>query len=928
MEVAMRLVTIRSSRFFFAIAVFFLAAALLHADTPGYGRELRGILKEDFSTPTLMPSPGFAVGEAGRFPKIGEERWIRGASDGSRAYPCYYQTDTDSLPLIGGREYEARFDWRIDTSSSAGFEALFYSPTSGARNEWLPSLVINGKNGAVGTGVLKGKLRAYSDYRVVWNIPRGGKIAIRNITVMDLTDHKIIATESLDTEAPGPGPAFAWEGAIGFSKATAASRANELVIGQFGSFRTKPEVLGFEPNQVVIVEFDWTATRKKVSQWRMGGLSLYAADSPSQVRFGTDLPGYGPLSGHFVGGVRTGEGKRPWVIAITAQEGVQLRLSRLKLSIQEPTPLGATEIPAVRLHEAAFPRLGNYQMQDPIKDSWNGVGTIRSKVPYMSPDEMERRLALYDIVGGLLGADSSDDPALGLRLRALNPNIVLLPYYTMATEVWIEEPIETEMKNPLCSAENQFRKGLDPAWFLRDSQGAPIVDPDWVHIKKLNHSPFCPRDAQGRTYADYFVDRAVPLHLSDGTWDGLFLDNLFARTNPHIAHSSDPAKFDIDWNRNGTRDETILSTHLMTAASTIDMVWRLRDRVGESAFLMANDGALPDRVLTPLVNGFLLELFNVTWYDDWMIEGFSEARWSASFEEYRQIVANCRRPSAVMAEAIGLHPGEFVTPNGDFAAPTANDIHLQRFALGTTLLDDGFFEYDVYEARTPPMLYDEWLVSPEGVSVDDASGKGWLGDALGPCVELLADMRTVKNTAGPLTARGSGRDGLLIDCGSAAAGARQYLVEFDWEIAEDCQSCPMLGVVSNGTWIDMTEINALLKGSSGRYRVHTTVPPRARVAYQFDVNGPGALLIKNVRVRSGRAGLFRRDFQNGLVLVNASDERRELGLKEIAGALARSGVKRILGKLDRATNNGQPVTGPIILGPADAIVLIADRRER
>ncbi len=925
----MRMIPFPGPRSIAVIVVLLLAGARLSADPPGYGRELREILKEDLAVPILVPSPGFAVGEACRFPRIGEEKWIRGASDGSREYLSFYQTDVGSLPLIGGREYEVRFDWRIDEAAAAGFETLFFSPTGGAKNEWIPSLSVKGNDGAVGSGVLRRRLLGYSDYRVVWNIPRGGKIAIGNITVTDLTAHRVIAEERLNTEAPSPGPAFAWEGAVSFSRSTAGSGANEVVIGQFGSFHTRPEILGFGPNQVVIVEFDWTATRERERQWRMGGLLLYAADSPGQIRSGTDLPGYGPLSGHFVGGVRTGEGQRPWVIAITAHEGVQLRLSRLKLSIQEPVPRGLADNPASRLSSAAFPRLGNCQQQDPIKDAWDGMGTIRSKVPYMSPDEMERRLVLYDIVVALLGADSSDDPGLGLRLRARNPDIVLLPYYTMANEVWMDEFIERDMKNPLCNADNQFRKGLDPAWYLRDSKGALIADPDYLYIRKLDNSPYCPRDAQGRTYADYYVDRAAPLHLNNGTWDGLFLDNLFARTNPHYANSWDPAKFDVDWNRNGKRDETILSTHLMSAAATMDTARRLRERVGESVFLMANDGALPDRVLTPLVNGFLLELFNTSWYPDWKIEAFSEARWCTSFEEYRQVVANCREPSAVVVEAVGLHPGELVTAKSDFAAPTAKDIRLQRFSLGTALLDDGFYEYDVFEARTPPMLYDEWLVSSAGASVDDSSGKGWLGEALGPCVESLSDMRAVKEVAGPLTAGGSGRGNLRVDCGASAAGdTRQYLVEFDWEIAEDCQFYPTLGVVANSDWIETTEINALLKGSTGHYRVHTTVPPGARVAYQFVVNGPGAVRIENLRIRSGRAGLFRRDFQNGLVLVNASDDRRELSLNDIQGPLARSRVKRILGRLDKATNSGKPVTGPIILEPADAIVLIADRRER
>lgn len=48
------------------------------------------------------------------------------------------------------------------------------------------------------------------------------------------------------------------------------------------------------------------------------------------------------------------------------------------------------------------------------------------------------------------------------------------------------------------------------------------------------------------------------------------------------------------------------------------------------------------------------------------------------------------------------------------------------------------------------------------------------------------------------------------------------------------------------------------------------------------------------------------------------------GHEELAGALNRTGIKRILGTQAPDINNGQPVTGTLTLQPFDAIILLAD----
>lgn len=68
-------------------------------------------------------------------------------------------------------------------------------------------------------------------------------------------------------------------------------------------------------------------------------------------------------------------------------------------------------------------------------------------------------------------------------------------------------------------------------------------------------------------------------------------------------------------------------------------------------------------------------------------------------------------------------------------------------------------------------------------------------------------------------------------------------------------------------------------------------------------------------LKSWRNGVWRRDFENGIVLINPGDLATEIEIEE--------GFKRIAGKQDPNTNNDQPARH-ILLAPKDGIVLVGD----
>jgi hypothetical protein len=83
--------------------------------------------------------------------------------------------------------------------------------------------------------------------------------------------------------------------------------------------------------------------------------------------------------------------------------------------------------------------------------------------------------------------------------------------------------------------------------------------------------------------------------------------------------------------------------------------------------------------------------------------------------------------------------------------------------------------------------------------------------------------------------------------------------------------------------------------------------------------------IENIRIYQGGAGPWRRDFEGGFVLVNPLSQPHTFSAADLAGALSRTGITRIKASRRSISTTASPVTGPLTLGPFDAIILLADR---
>ncbi len=408
------------------------------------------------------------------------------------------------------------------------------------------------------------------------------------------------------------------------------------------------------------------------------------------------------------------------------------------------------------------------------------------------------------------------------------------------------------------------------------------------------------------------------LHIEDGTWDGVYLQQLLDRGNDLIKGISYKTKVDADYNVNQKKDETPPWIHEMTVASSLTMIRSLREKAGMNTLLIP--GHLIDPLLAPFCNGVTIRNFNWSWYHtDGKKEWFGEAQWSHLVNRVWELEDMLLDPAIILLEATPL---EFTNGKRE---PHESDYPLNRFALGTALLTDAFYEYDLVDGRSAPFFFDELLVASNGTSTDDISGKGWLGKALAEAEHLSSNEEELLTISEPILL-GNRRTKYveLFKQKTKETDSRQYTIELDWRILETSTSNPTLNVSLDNTWIDYYPFSSVLQGSSGHASFHTTVPAKQLMSCTLNMGKQGVLEVSNVKISKSDSGLYRRDFEHGIVIVNATNEDKTVSLRDIKGPLNRTNPRHIKGRLDTVTNNGQMVSGDVTIKAHDALILLAD----
>ena len=124
---------------------------------------------------------------------------LKGGYHGIESYTPYLYSDYRCLALDPLETYELTFDYRILETPDRGFETIFYSPTAGGQDIWLPGIVITGEGGDSGSASLTNTLEDFADYQVRWNIIGTGSISIDTIQIRKVETNDVVA--ALDVEA-------------------------------------------------------------------------------------------------------------------------------------------------------------------------------------------------------------------------------------------------------------------------------------------------------------------------------------------------------------------------------------------------------------------------------------------------------------------------------------------------------------------------------------------------------------------------------------------------------------------------------------------------------------------------------------------------------------------------------------------------------
>lgn len=910
---------------------------------------------------TIGPSLGsvFTLGSPGSLTTVPSEvvsgrGSIRGVNAGSLPF---LTTNSSVLPLLRNHPYSVRFDYKILTASSNFFYVQFLSYVAASQGNFLNGATITGQAGTTGAITLNNVLGNYSDYVVFWNVTGNtGTISIDNIQITDQATGQVIASEDGEALRPTIKAGFQSQAATVNEPSQVLSGRGSVLLGSQAGITTNPAVLPLAGNTTYTIKFDY----RIISRGTADNLLSISLQPPGTTdpKLRIIVPGMlknAASTGSFSSGAQTA-GASSYVMGLSTAPGVVLIIDNTVLYRQDVTTQSATPPSWRRLLTAPYPRLGN--KFEARTDFLASIAPNEGTPFAYSVEQIENRVAFSDVIANQL-ANQTHNPDSIHRIRALNPNAVILGGLYVG-----QQSDESVPYNASIDLEYQLSQSIPKEWKATDTAGNVIYDVNYPGLFFLDLSDFAPI-VNGQTWQTVVQNFLATKVFPSGLWDGVFLSQVAGVLDPAFPHMDDPALFNYDWNRNGRRDETLAATHEMQRAAKLRIIQQLNSRAQGLQFTMANT-TVPDFALAPLVNGFVWECFNNQWdQPSAPITSSSPARWRTMFETYLRMQAAELSPQTNIVEGCGQSAADLNTgpnPSNHYLNPTTDDIWKHRFTMGTALLGSGFYEYDLKDPLGAPYWFDEFSVDSEGNAVEDRTKKGYLGQPLSDATELttpatvvfqegfddsalssafIADPGAVSVTQTPgevISGAGSlvlnnpdhSKRGLVTVTINRSvvplnAGVT-YLLSFDWRVLEtlDFRTGLQVYVQTPSQNAESAAVPGTVTGDSGTMHFPMTMPSTGDGTIRFFLFlGGGKVAIDNVTIQRGGVGPWRRDFENGFVLVNPFKESQTFSAAELRGLLNRTGIHRIKGTQAPDVNNGQAVSGDLTLGPFDSIILLA-----
>ncbi|MFQ6092663.1 MAG: LamG-like jellyroll fold domain-containing protein [bacterium] len=463
-------------------------------------------------------------------------------------------------------------------------------------------------------------------------------------------------------------------------------------------------------------------------------------------------------------------------------------------------------------------------------------------------------------------------------------------------------------------------------WLLRNTAGAVIL------IDFCGHPMFNLTDT---TLADYMADFNYERFLDCGlAFDGIFFD----RIHQDISWFSD----DIDSDLNGVADDPAdLDSRWL--AGMYRFLSRLREHLPH-AVITGNDAAL---IFTPYLNGREYE------WETTAILDFSEwgVSWDSLLAGYLRWNEEGLSPAVTfiitssptwLIESYGLYPREKIPPDSlEWARTRYGRV---RFGLCTALMGDGLSMYDFGTTWHGNLWwYDEYDVNlgyPSGeaykyldatVVIDsfdfeDGTATGFrLNNWNGMSASVTSDPGEV--VAGNYSIKGTNTDPegrwnefLHTDPGVIGLDPLEtYTVSFDYKIlAEAVQGCFyfLVRTQTGGEEYDTggLEFDPPI-GVVGSQSVSFTLGDFTDYYLIFGIEYDGSISVDNITISRGEGGVWRRDFDNGMALVNSSPDSVPVALE---------GPYRKLAGLQAPDYNDGSLVTSLVLPGHDGIILLKE----
>ncbi len=506
-------------------------------------------------------------------------------------------------------------------------------------------------------------------------------------------------------------------------------------------------------------------------------------------------------------------------------------------------------------------------------------------------------------------------------LRAKNPNLSVLAYVA-GHFTWFNPAVDTLTDFPY----HYWQTVRDLNGFLYNKQGQLFPACDVNQAK---------RNAQGRyVVAEAIADLIYRDIVSTGLWDGVFLD-IFCESVLWVETPTDS----FDYVRAGyaTRD-------------AFDQAWgegqaalgnRLRTLVGASGFVLVGNCGRGTR-LYGAFNGWMRENFPFqnggTWYANML-----------------------RTQGGYLPDDLLYRPPPhnylFTAASSPTSAYTADNRRRVRFGLGSAALGEGLgvFGYSARDVRTSDYYawwYDEYAVDlTSGQSSASPQFAGWLGQPLGPHYQMIWLSSAPDGVSNPgfetdlsgwtfqhWASASLAREPTSAPQGGWVAHVRvDQSSSFDWYVSlATTGTLPMSwGAQYSATfWAKAGAPRNLavvlfdpVRGELANQTVSlTTQWKRYQVVlspnnvgnaklYFYFANTAGDVWLDDIHYQPGTSNLYRRDFQNGCVLVNPSASAMSVPLERA--------FRKIRGIVSPEVNDGTTVTG-VTIAASDALFLIGD----